>query len=80
MKFNGSIDEVRIYNRSLSAEEVWQLYQIGQTRLKAGNYYYRNSTGQYKQEINDRKYQHHRRKSIYMDDGVLGMDAVIAGL
>ena len=42
--FNGTIDEVRIYNRALTPEEVWQLYQIGQTRIKAGNYYYRNST------------------------------------
>ncbi len=28
----------------LSAEEVWQSYQLGQTRINAGNYYYRNST------------------------------------
>jgi hypothetical protein len=25
--FDGSIDDVRIYNRALSAEEIWQLYQ-----------------------------------------------------
>ncbi len=27
--FNGSIDDVRIYNRALSADEVQQIYQIG---------------------------------------------------
>jgi|GEM_PF-5802786 len=27
--FNGSIDEVRIYNRSLSAEEIQSLYELG---------------------------------------------------
>jgi len=27
--FNGTIDDVRIYNRALSAEEIWQLYQDG---------------------------------------------------
>jgi hypothetical protein len=27
--FNGKIDDVRIYDRALSAEEVWQLYQAG---------------------------------------------------
>jgi hypothetical protein len=26
--FNGPIDEVRIYNRALTADEVWQLYEI----------------------------------------------------
>jgi hypothetical protein len=25
----GALDDVRIYNRNLSAEEVWQLYQSG---------------------------------------------------
>jgi hypothetical protein len=27
--FNGKIDDVRIYNRALSAGEIWQLYQEG---------------------------------------------------
>ena len=27
--FDGSIDDVRVYDRALSAEEVWQLYQAG---------------------------------------------------
>jgi hypothetical protein len=27
--FNGSIDEPRIYNRALSASEIWNLYQLG---------------------------------------------------
>jgi hypothetical protein len=29
-EFNGTIDDVRIYNRALSAGEIWQLYQLGQ--------------------------------------------------
>jgi hypothetical protein len=28
MPFRGSIDDVRIYNRALSASEVWQLYTL----------------------------------------------------
>ncbi len=28
-KWNGMIDDVRIYDRALSAEEIWQLYQSG---------------------------------------------------
>jgi len=32
--FNGSIDEVRIYNRALTASEITNLYQIGAARLK----------------------------------------------
>jgi len=32
--FNGIIDEVRIYNRALSAEEIQQLYRAGAGRLK----------------------------------------------
>lgn len=31
--FNGSVDEVRIYNRALSAEEIGQLYGEGKARL-----------------------------------------------
>ncbi|HEY9583994.1 MAG TPA: LamG-like jellyroll fold domain-containing protein [Candidatus Paceibacterota bacterium] len=27
--FNGSIDDVRIYNRALSAGEITQLYNLG---------------------------------------------------
>jgi len=27
--FNGTVDDVRIYDRALSAEEIWQLYQQG---------------------------------------------------
>jgi len=32
--FNGTIDEVRVYNRALSAEEVMDLYQAGAGRMK----------------------------------------------
>lgn len=32
--FNGSMDEVRVYNRALSASEVQELYQQGQRRVK----------------------------------------------
>ncbi|MBI5872042.1 LamG domain-containing protein, partial [archaeon] len=32
-RFNGTIDEVRIYNRALSADEISQLYQAGRIRL-----------------------------------------------
>ncbi len=32
--FNGSIDEVRIYNRALSASEITDLYRVGAARLK----------------------------------------------
>jgi len=28
-KLNGTIDDVRIYNRALSAQKIWQLYQDG---------------------------------------------------
>ncbi|MHC4888173.1 MAG: LamG domain-containing protein [Planctomycetota bacterium] len=31
--FNGRIDEVAVYNRALTAEEVWQLYQDGLPNL-----------------------------------------------
>jgi hypothetical protein len=34
--FKGKLDEVRIYNRTLSAEDVWQLYREGQSK-KASN-------------------------------------------
>ncbi len=44
--FNGSIDEIRVYNRSLSPEEISQLFYIGQTKMKAGNYYYRNTSSE----------------------------------
>ena len=27
--FNGTIDDVRIYDRALSAGEIWELYQKG---------------------------------------------------
>jgi len=35
-KFNfpGTIDDVRIYNRALSASEVKQLYKLGQATIK----------------------------------------------
>jgi len=29
LPFNGLIDEVRIYNRALSAEEIWEHYRVG---------------------------------------------------
>jgi len=32
--YSGLIDEVRVYNRALSADEISQLYQIGASRLK----------------------------------------------
>ena len=35
--FSGTIDDVRIYNRALSAEEIWQLYQNG---LNSQNQYF----------------------------------------
>jgi len=34
--FNGIIDEVRIYNRALTPEEIQRLYRIGNTRLNIG--------------------------------------------
>ncbi|MFH1500758.1 MAG: LamG-like jellyroll fold domain-containing protein [archaeon] len=34
-EMNGSIDEVRIYNRSLSADEVWQHYQSNLKKLNS---------------------------------------------
>ncbi|MHB1162907.1 MAG: LamG domain-containing protein [Minisyncoccota bacterium] len=33
--FNGSVDDVRVYNRALSAQEVKQLYNLSRTTLKA---------------------------------------------
>ncbi len=36
-KFNPIIDKV-------TAEEIYQRYNLGQSRITAGNYYYRNST------------------------------------
>jgi len=33
--FSGSLDEVRIYNRALSATEIASLYQSGQTKINA---------------------------------------------
>jgi hypothetical protein len=38
--FNGIIDEIRIYNRTLSDEEIKQLYFMGSNKLGAGNYSY----------------------------------------
>jgi len=32
--FNGNIDEVRIYNRALTADEILQLYQLGSRKLE----------------------------------------------
>ena len=32
--FNGLIDDVRVYNRVLSAPEIWELYISGQTKLQ----------------------------------------------
>ena len=37
-RFNGDIDEVRVYNRALSATEIWNLYQAGGgTRVNSAN-------------------------------------------
>ncbi len=41
--FNGTIDEVRIYNRSLSAAEITEMYN--QTRPAGFEYYISNTTG-----------------------------------
>ncbi|RLF66849.1 MAG: hypothetical protein DRN30_01385 [Thermoplasmata archaeon] len=38
--FNGIIDEVRIYNRALTDEEIKQLYLYGLNKLAAGTYNY----------------------------------------
>ena len=46
--FNGSIDEVRIYNRSLSASEVLDLYNLGASYIN-----WTNSTYQSEGTIND---------------------------
>ena len=35
--FNGTIDEVRIYNRSLSASEVQNLYELGSYHINWSN-------------------------------------------
>jgi len=35
--FDGSIDEVRMYNRALSADEVTRLYNVGQTAINDSN-------------------------------------------
>jgi hypothetical protein len=44
--FNGTIDEVRIYNRSLSAEEVYNLYNFNLTKYNSTNWnLYINQTG-----------------------------------
>lgn len=32
--FNGPIDEVRIYNRVLSASEIMDLYRLGARKVK----------------------------------------------
>ncbi len=37
--FNGAIDEVRIYNRSLSADEIQQLYQKGLEKFAVDGYF-----------------------------------------
>ena len=43
--FNGSIDEVRIYNRSLSAQEVWLHYQTEFAKYNSTTYlFYANLT------------------------------------
>jgi len=31
--WNGSLDDVRIYSRALSASEIWQLYQMGGSKI-----------------------------------------------
>lgn len=46
-QFNGTIDEVAIWNRSLSAQEVQDLYQ-----LKTGTYYWRISVSDRTDEVN----------------------------
>jgi len=32
--FNGTIDDARVYSRALTATEIKQIYQLGQTSLK----------------------------------------------
>ena len=32
--FNGAIDDVRVYNRALSASEVYQLFKLGQATVR----------------------------------------------
>ena len=38
--FNGSLDDVRIYNRALSAAEISQLYTFGQSNVTYTRYFY----------------------------------------
>jgi len=43
--FNGSIDEVRIYNRALSADEIKQLYGEGKARLDLNDLRFTSADG-----------------------------------
>ncbi len=43
--FNGTIDEVRIYNRTLSASEIQQQYQAGKARLDYADVRFTDSDG-----------------------------------
>ncbi len=43
--FNGTIDEVRIYNRTLSASEIQQHYQAGKARLDYADVRFTDSDG-----------------------------------
>ena len=44
-RFNGTLDEFRLYyNVSLTGAQIWQLYNLGQTRINGGNYYYKNAS------------------------------------
>ncbi|MFA6790347.1 MAG: LamG-like jellyroll fold domain-containing protein [Parcubacteria group bacterium] len=35
--FRGFIDEVRVYNRALSADEITELYQMGARKMRLGD-------------------------------------------
>lgn len=38
--FNGSLDDVRVYDRALSAAEITQLYNLGQSTVTYNRYFY----------------------------------------
>jgi hypothetical protein len=53
--FNGTIDEVRIYNRSLSADEIWLHYQSEFSKYNSTQYrFYNNLTN-----LTDGQYTHY---------------------
>jgi len=44
--FRGLLDEIRVYNRAISADEVWQLYQGGTAEISGTISYSGSQTGQ----------------------------------